>query len=112
MNPRHAAALALVGWYLMVPPSPNGIFPNEKAPLSEWVIITGADSAYECRELEIALQQRAIREWRARIGTRPAGEDKAIYDKAVQKTIEQMWEITPVGYATCVSTYDPRLKRK
>ncbi len=112
MKPCYATALALVGWYLMVPPSPDGIFPNEKAPLSKWVIVTGADGAYICRELDIALQKRAKREWRARIGTRPPGEDKASWDKAVQETIEEMWKITPIGYATCVSTDDPRLKEK
>ncbi len=25
MNPRHAAALALVGWYLMIPPIKNSV---------------------------------------------------------------------------------------
>ena len=38
MNLRHAAALALVGWYLMIPPTsteyPMG---NVNAPLTQWV---------------------------------------------------------------------------
>ena len=38
MRSRHAAALALVGWYLMVPPAgrdyPMG---NVAAPLSQWL---------------------------------------------------------------------------
>jgi hypothetical protein len=37
---RHAAALALVGWYLMVPPvnqTPSGLWRVEmKAPIREW----------------------------------------------------------------------------
>ena len=34
---RHAAALALVGWYLMVPRSfPDNPLPQWKAPISEW----------------------------------------------------------------------------
>jgi hypothetical protein len=39
MKPRHAAALALVGWYLMTPPATGLDFPrsrNEGAPLSKW----------------------------------------------------------------------------
>lgn len=38
MKPRHAAAIALVGWYLMMPPTgrdyPMG---NLDAPLSQWL---------------------------------------------------------------------------
>jgi hypothetical protein len=39
MKPRHAAALALVGWYLMTAPVENvGPFSSvkRKAPISEW----------------------------------------------------------------------------
>jgi hypothetical protein len=40
MKPRHAAALALVGWYLMVPPrvynAGNMLHIEIKAPLSKW----------------------------------------------------------------------------
>jgi hypothetical protein len=55
---RHAAALALVGWYLMTPPS----FPrraNEEpvrddgAPVSQWKHISSWDTAKACNaELE------------------------------------------------------------
>ena len=62
MNPRHAAALALVGWYLMVPPfkpnsmpQPSFTLPslearvlNIDAPLSKWEIYVASDSADEC----------------------------------------------------------------
>lgn len=38
MKPRHTAALALVGWYLMLPPTgrdyPTG---NVDAPLTQWL---------------------------------------------------------------------------
>ena len=52
MNPRHAAALALVGWYLMVPPLerlPNGpeVF-DLNAPLSQWYRWDFYDTAREC----------------------------------------------------------------
>lgn len=37
MNLRHAAALALVGWYLMVPPTGrDNQTRNADAPLSQW----------------------------------------------------------------------------
>jgi hypothetical protein len=36
MNPRHAAAFALAGWYLMVPPTDDHQNPLTKAPLYQW----------------------------------------------------------------------------
>jgi len=59
MNPRHAAALALVGWYLMIPPKIegwyfkdwhffNGVRADERAPLDNWKILKSFDSAGEC----------------------------------------------------------------
>jgi|HubBroStandDraft_6_1064221.scaffolds.fasta_scaffold214846_3 hypothetical protein len=39
MTIRHAAALALVGWYLMVPPAIPGTHEvNQSAPLSQWTL--------------------------------------------------------------------------
>ena len=52
MNLRHAAALALVGWYLMVPPldrqSPDEF--NADAPLGHWQTIGSYDTASECED--------------------------------------------------------------
>jgi hypothetical protein len=55
MKPRHAAALVLVGWYLMFPPPDfdhathlaNGN-PNLDAPFSDWRNEASFDSAKEC----------------------------------------------------------------
>jgi len=50
MCPRHVVALALVVWYLMVPPStlPPGV--AYKEPLSKWQIVRGFDTADDCRD--------------------------------------------------------------
>jgi hypothetical protein len=50
MKPSHAAALALAGWYLMLPPMQGG-HPNERAPLSQWTIIGSFNTAKECNKL-------------------------------------------------------------
>ena len=90
MNLRHAAALILVGWYLMVAPtSGKEGDPNSKflfhAPLSKWRQIGEFDSAAECNE------QRA--KWVA--------------------TILALSSETPEGtWALCVATDNPRLKEK
>jgi hypothetical protein len=55
MKLRHAAALALVGWYLMVPPlaSSQGLAVNLHAPLWKWISIGNYDSADACsKQLE------------------------------------------------------------
>jgi hypothetical protein len=45
MNRRHAAALALVGWYLMMPPESG----DKGAPLSKWEIVNSFDDAENCQ---------------------------------------------------------------
>jgi len=49
MKPRHAAALALVDWYLMIPPlNEHSYRPQPDLPLSEWWQHQSFDSAQEC----------------------------------------------------------------
>jgi hypothetical protein len=48
MKARHAAALALVGWYLMTPPILLKC-PDEGAPLSRWTVEEAFDTARECK---------------------------------------------------------------
>ena len=58
MKPRHAAALALVGWYLITPPigedKTGNAIPgtmNTAAPLSDWLAVnTVFDSLAECKK--------------------------------------------------------------
>ena len=47
MNLRHVAALALVGWYLMVPPfSAKGV--SDDRPLSNWQPVDSYGTLAEC----------------------------------------------------------------
>lgn len=50
MKLQNAAALALVGWYLMMPP-----WGKVNAPLSEWVVYQSFDSAEICAVARKAL---------------------------------------------------------
>jgi hypothetical protein len=47
MKPRHAAVLALVGWYLLVPPLRHSGF-DDSAPLSKWWAYKNFDTAADC----------------------------------------------------------------
>jgi len=69
MKPRHAAALALVGWYLMRPPltqtGPDtyNLPPDTSAPLSKWTYQTvdHFDSEEECKTELKGRQELAAR---------------------------------------------------
>src|SRR5208337_304353 len=50
MKLHHAGALALVGWYLMVPPlGPDGWW-DRSAPLPKYKVMDSFDTAKECRD--------------------------------------------------------------
>jgi hypothetical protein len=53
MTLRHAAALTLIGWYLLAPPivhDPGHWHPNLAAPLNEWIVGKSFDTATECEK--------------------------------------------------------------
>jgi hypothetical protein len=55
---RDAAALALVGWYLLMPPWYQGKRePDFNAPLSEWVI--NQSTANECEDILMSFQGKS-----------------------------------------------------
>ncbi len=109
MKPRHAAALALVGWYLLVPPvigprKPDAhlkTFSEATVPLSQWTIIKSFDAAEEC-------EKEKARDWdRLCIEASPIPKDADM----VQGTDEQV--VCWAGHrALCLSADDPRLKAK
>jgi hypothetical protein len=91
MKLRHAAALALVGWYLMMPPAssldPDSSTYLAKAPLSQWKTVKRFDSKLECEE-----------------------QAEGFHLFAKQEPNSQDWARNPRSYAECVSTDDQRLK--
>jgi len=96
MNPRHAAALALVGWYLMEPPF-GKYGPNEMAPLSQWAHPYTFDSARDC---ESALAAAHVGE--------ASGMAAIEVEYGLQDTKMPLLTID----WKCVATDDPRLKPK
>lgn len=93
MTLRHAAALALVGWYLMAPPMGEKK-PDFHAPLSKWTIELAFDSALEC--------DAAMRKWHE-------NAEKALQgDPKLQKMSIEEWYAS--ANVVCVATDDPRLK--
>jgi hypothetical protein len=89
MKPRHAAALAIVGWYLMAPP-PQDLH----APISKWVMKGSYDTADAC------FADRAL------IGGN--ADLRAIQRRKAGLTAPD----DPDSAALCIASDDPRLKEK
>ena len=92
MKPRHAAALALVGWYLMLPPIERGgsggqFWVPANEPLSMWSTDRTFNSEDECNSALADLKQPRTY----------SGNAEQAQDMQRQRAI-------------CVSTDDPRLK--
>jgi hypothetical protein len=97
MNPRHAAALALVGWYLMVAPRDADYLFTVNAPLTKWIIVQSFDTAENCesnRSRQIDQTDRLGEYW--------------YYDTKKRETIGSPAKLAYL----CIATDDPRLKEK
>jgi uncharacterized protein YfaP (DUF2135 family) len=92
---RHAAALVLVGWYLMVPPPvPHSSVPVDlDAPLSKWRFFSTHDSAAQCEQGLVAFYKLAKTE----LAANPADERDRI----------QFYQLEN---SQCIASDDPRLK--
>jgi hypothetical protein len=100
MNPRHAAALALVGWYLMVAPrSQDHTAFVPSAPLSQWDLIGSYDTAAQCMKVRSESIARVANKVRA-IGPNGKALDEAGTRESSATTIK------------CIASDDPRLKGK
>jgi hypothetical protein len=108
MNLRHAAALASIGWYLMVPQAARRepLLLETNKSLSQWETRQSFDTAQECKAaqhkihtyLEAATSQRL----------KEAGSQKAYVDDPVS---QMLWtEEAKIATSKCIATDDPRLK--
>jgi hypothetical protein len=88
------ATLALVGWYLMMPP--HGTPPDSSLPpLSNWRVAESFDSANDCEDARGRQMAENIR------GLHSA--DPAAYVKKLQRALDEV---------QCIEADDPRLKEK
>jgi hypothetical protein len=95
MKPRHAAALALVVWYLLYPPwsaKQQGVDPS--LPLNRWYEVATFDSSPDCEARKFKVLQEM---------------DKQIQEPTPGKLVTT----ERLRYqAQCASADDPRLKKK
>jgi hypothetical protein len=95
MKPRHAAALALVGWYLMVAPRDADYLLVTSAPVSEWIILQSFDAAKNCEE------ERA-----QKIEQADKSGNYWYYDTKKRENVGSPAELAYL----CIATDDPRFK--
>jgi hypothetical protein len=87
-------SIALVGWYLSVPPPKASGGADLGAPLGRWQIATSFDSAADC--------ESALRKYQAML-------PQQLHDNAKNKQFVE-WATQSTPAALCVATDDPRLK--
>jgi len=104
MNLRHAAALALVGWYLMFPPVDNHNHVELSAPMVKWQSLMTFDSAGNCENARSGVVNRPLSSDEMETFTEDslASGHVPLSDAEVRTRISAM---------LCISSNDPRLKR-
>ena len=108
MKSRHVAALALIGWYLMMPPSKKN-----DAPLSEWTISQSYASAEACQSAQNKNRDQAT----AKLKTYDNMTDKQRRElQHNQATLDQEMadseSFDAAFQSACIASDDPRLKAK
>jgi hypothetical protein len=100
MKLRHAAALALAGWYLIMPPTGRTLRVGLAAPLSQWRTVGTFNSADDCesgKRKGLPLLEKRIKEKAGKAGV-------AAHDSDVQ--------VLAGLSLRCIASDDPRLKGK
>ena len=101
MNLRHAAALALVGWYLMVPPQAKErelhYMLDTSVALSKWYIFGSYDSAEQCKDDLYRLSKQSY--------------DRFGQDKMVRPETKEEARAAQYVASQCIATDDPRLAK-
>ena len=96
MRIRHAAAFALMGWYLILPPV---LYPsrqvNPDAPITKWNHYQVFETAKECEDANMSLRKKA----------EALSRDEKLNPKSVVETAAAQGSL-----GRCIASDDPRLK--
>jgi hypothetical protein len=104
LKSRHLAALAIMGWYLMMPPDsariPHDV--DSETPLSRWITVTSFDTEDTCEKALTDLQNNQ---------QDPITLDKTGKLKRLQKNDAALGKARSLN-AACLASDDIRLKGK
>ena len=112
MKLRHAAALALVGWYLMAPPDAWNLCQQSvpdclsiaNKPLHEWTTRQSFDSANKCEEVRSKVSKQGTADFNNFNSKFKVG------DQMTWGRVSVLMQSIQNFSAACVATDDPRLK--
>jgi len=108
MTRRHAAALALVGWYLMLPPSKN-----DAVPLNQWIVARSYPSQPACLSAQTVYRDLATAKLKR--------YDRMTYEQRVslehnQQALDQEMNdrdnFDAAFQSACIESDDLRLRQK
>jgi hypothetical protein len=99
MKLHHSVALALVGWYLMVPPLAPTVREGLATDLSSWEVFESFDTAVECRKTRDSLKSRMFLEKKLK------DDPNTILRRG---TTHDQW----VYFAECIASDDLQLRDK
>jgi hypothetical protein len=121
VKPRHAAALALVGWYLMIPPSEDvaSDLATGLEPLRFWFRVGSFDSANACEQGRQMMVDKFIADLQSDPSKREAvhGFDAFYYSECVASDDPRLGigplhaQKTPLPVSAAEMTPTPRVKR-
>jgi hypothetical protein len=98
LNLPHAVALAVVGWYLPLPPIlTNRLHVDIDAPISKWEHYPGFDSARECESTNLYVHEQA----------KKVPQNKRVKPTTLDEAIAEQYM-----NGECIEADDPRLKEK
>jgi hypothetical protein len=104
LHSRHLAALAIVGWYLMMPPDsakiPHDV--DSDTPISRWIVVTNFPDEDSCEKALTDLQNSQ---------QDPVTLDKTGRLKRLQKNDAALGKARALN-AACLASDDIRLKSK
>ena len=108
MKSRHTAALALVGWYLMLPPNKK-----DDAPLSEWTVSHSYASAEACQSAQNKNRDQAAAELKTYDNmTDKQRRDLQHNQQAFDQETADSDSFDQAFQSACIASDDPRLKEK
>jgi hypothetical protein len=96
MTLRHAAVVALVGWYLIIPRYDLDGLVLDKAPLSTWKIYNEYNSPAQCENVRQQMSQIA--------------RDFIDEQEKRAETVDLLSQAEVMLSARCIAKDDPRLK--
>ncbi len=106
MRSRHAAALALVVWYLMIPPNKK-----DDAPLSEWIVWRSFDSTEACQSAQTVYRDQSsakLRQYDSMTDQQRANISHN--QKALEQEMADNDNFDNAWHSACIAKDDPRLK--